>query len=315
MTVTTWKPASVTLSFRLGEILLARRRLRGLADTVHFSQRSPTQLPPLPTSAELMDAEFVFFPAFPVVTPLPAISRQDGWIVYTPYQFKNYFVDLQRLGSFDAYLSQFSAKSRSTLKRKVRKFAEASGGSIDWVVAADSAQMNDFIPRARALSAKTYQERLLGAGLPTSDSFAAEMAARADRGAALGYLLSLESRPVAYVLCVCEERVSFYSYVGFDPDCQALSPGTVLQYLILEDMFGRGKYDIFDFTEGEGTQKAFFASDFRLCAKSYVLRQSPSNWATVFVHLGLNRASEWIGRMLDRFNVRSAVRKLIRRLA
>jgi hypothetical protein len=161
----------------------------------------------------------------------------------------------------------------------------------------------------------TYQERLLGNGLPSSAAFRREVTGMSGRSGAYASILFLDRRPVSYVLCLCRDGIVSYDYVGYDPQARELSPGTVLQYCLLESLFQRGDVSIFDFTEGEGEQKAFFASDHRVCAKTYFLRRSAANLALVAAHHQLNRGVEHVGRTLDRLGLKTRLKRLIRNAA
>lgn len=184
------EPVRVSLAYRLGEITLFERGLEGLADRRHFTNQETLQtVPSIPVGADPSD--FYFFPCYPVAAPPPVFARRDGWLWYTPYSFKNYFIDLRKMGSFENYLATFSGKSRSTLKRKVKKFAEASRGDIEWRSMETPERMDDFLKFALPLSARTYQERLMGAGLPQSAEFAHRLRQSAADGKALAYLLFL----------------------------------------------------------------------------------------------------------------------------
>jgi hypothetical protein len=307
------EPVHITLAYRLGEVTLFERTLEGLADRRHFTrQEVVTELPNVPHGTD--ESAFYFFPCYPVTAPPPVLVERHGWIYYTPYTFRNYFIDFSRFESFERYLEKFSSKSRSTLRRKVKRFAEANG-ELQWRVMRTPEDMNEFLRLARPLSARTYQERLLGAGLPQSNDFEQLLSREAGAGRALGYLLFEGGSPVAYVLCFCRDGIATYDFVGFEPSAHALSPGTVLQYLMLESMFSERRLAIFDFTEGEGAQKEFFATDATLCAKTYVLRASVWNWVTVRAHLWFDWVSSAGGRMLERLQLKRAVKRLLRRAA
>jgi CelD/BcsL family acetyltransferase involved in cellulose biosynthesis len=290
---------------------LFKRTLSGLADRRSFLEQPVVAgLPAMGLQSAAHD--FYFFPSYPVTDVPPALQRRDGWVYYTPYTFPNYFVDLQRLDSFEAYLATFSGKTRSTLRRKVKRFAEASGGEIQWRALRRTEEMDEFLRLAVPLSERTYQARLLDAGLPASPEFASELRRRAGEGEVRAYLLLLDGKAAAYVLCFCRRGIATYDYVGFDPDLHALSPGTVLQYLLLEAMFAERDLAIFDFTEGEGAQKQLFATDHLQCAKTYVLRASLVNILSLRLHGFLNAASTGLGQILDRWGLKDRVRKMLR---
>jgi len=176
--------------------------------------------------------------------------------------------------------------------------------------------MAEFFSLAREVSRKTYQERLLQKGLPRSLEFVAHAEALATHKRVLAYILLLNSRPVAYMFCFCADGIVTGDYLGYDPAYRSLSPGTVLQYLILQSLFEKHRdMRIFDFTEGEGQQKSFFGTDERLCAKSYFIRRSLNNIALVLLHYRLDRFTESAAHLLDRCGLKQPIKKFIRIVA
>jgi hypothetical protein len=71
--------------------------------------------------------------------------------------------------SYQDYLAGFSSKTRSTLGRKYRKLAERSGGALDIRDFNRADQIDAFMADAVPLSRRTYQTRLLDAGLPEGE--------------------------------------------------------------------------------------------------------------------------------------------------
>jgi hypothetical protein len=82
-------------------------------------------------------------------------------IRYAAYRDKRYFIDLSS-GSFDTYLARFSSKTRSTLRRKMRRFADFSGGAIDFRCYASPEEMIEFRRHAIAVSVPPINERSAG---------------------------------------------------------------------------------------------------------------------------------------------------------
>jgi hypothetical protein len=310
-----WQPCSVALSFRLGEIGIFSKPLHGYAFRRHFTDMAVKEMPWDPVAAGAPASRFYFLPCYPIERESPVIERRGRWVFYTPYVFENHYVDLMAIGSFDAYMAGVSSKTRSTLMRKVRKFQEASGGSLNWKVYDRPAQLDEFFRIAGPLSAATYQARLLDSGLPTHPAFVDEAKKAAEDGGAIGYLLFLAESAVAYVFCFRRNGIVTYDYVGFDPEKADLSPGTVLQYLIMQHLFAEGRSRIFDFTEGEGGHKKLFGRSSMRCAKSYVLPDSFRSRWLFKAHAGLNRSVECVGDWLGRLGLKDKVRSLIRRSA
>jgi len=236
-------------------------------------------------------------------------------VVYTPETFRNFYVDFGAFTDFANYLGKFSAKSRSTLIRKVRKFKEICGDSEGFREFSRPDEFDEFFALAGQISKETYQERLLHTGLPRGPAFIDATRKRAESGGAIGWLLSCRGKPVAYVLSRVEDGIATYDYVGYLTEFQHLSPGTVLQYLILESLFGSRKVRMFDFTEGEGEHKRLFSTGSQLCSKTYVFRRSIKVEVLLGLHRSLDRSVEGLGRILTRLGLKARLRALIRRMA
>lgn len=229
---------------------------------------------------------------------------------YVESRFHRRFIDLTT--GFDAYLSKFSGKTRSTLRRKVKKFREASCGEIDWRAYRSPGEMEAFHAAARQVSKRTYQEKLFDAGLPEGQDFLAGLRARAEAGGVRGFILFLGGAPVSYLyLPIVDSRV-IYGHLGFDPAYTPLSPGTVLQLLALESLFAEARLSLFDFTEGEGEHKRLFATHERLCGNVFYLRPTLRNRAIVRLHRETRRLSDFTDRRLAQSNLKTRLKRYLR---
>jgi len=234
----------------------------------------------------------------------------SGTIRYVPSQYERFYVDLDR--STEEYLKTFSSKSRSTLKRKTRRFAEFSGGDIHWREYRRVHEMEEFYANARRVSAITYQEKLLNAGLPDSASFRKKMLELAERDQVRGYLLYHKEKPVAYLYTPITDEIARCDYLGFDPEYARWSPGVILQWLVLERLLDEQGVRTFDFLEGETASKRFFATGSQRCADIHFFKPSLKNILLVISHSMLDSLSAFLGVVLDRLRLKSRVKELIR---
>jgi hypothetical protein len=256
------------------------------------------------------EVDGVYRPSQCIEADEPDWRLSSAAVCYIESRFRRRFIDLTT--GFDAYMSKFSAKTRSTFRRKIRKFREVSSGDIDWRAYRSSAEMRDFHAEARRISRRTYQEKLFDAGLPEDAGFVDGMLARADAGLARGFMLFLAGAPVSYLyLPIAGQRV-IYGHLGFDPADAALSPGTVLQLLALESLFAEERYRIFDFTEGEGEHKRLFATHERLCGNVYYLRPTIRNRAIIRLHLATRTLSDFADRQLAQRNLKTRLKHYLR---
>jgi CelD/BcsL family acetyltransferase involved in cellulose biosynthesis len=241
----------------------------------------------------------------------PNLSRSGTALRYVDSLFDRRFIDMD--GDFDGYLAKFSSKTRSTLRRKQRKFETASGGKIDWRIYRSPQEMAEFHALARQISRLTYQEKLYDAGIPEGDAFVAALQDSARRDSTRGFVLFLKGRPISYLYCPIETGRVKYGFLGYDPTCAQLSPGTVLQMLALESLFGERKYRIFDFTEGEGEHKKLFSTGGVRCASVFYLRPTVRNYIVLNAHRVLSRGSRNLERLVKRLQLKLRLRRALRR--
>ncbi|WP_313535865.1 GNAT family N-acetyltransferase [Sphingomonas sp.] len=255
----------VPLRFMVGARTLVTVRRRLVRVPLTLAEARAGRCPSLPSLPSL-PAEAQGY----LVTSLPEAACEalpgGGMLGFVRQRYTRFYVDLA-LG-FDAWFAGLSANTRQGLKRKAKRL----GGEVRCY--RTPAEMAVFHPLARALSARTYQERLLGAGLP-DDLAALQRLAAAD--AVRAWLLLLDGRPAAYLCCPAVGDTLVYTHVGHDPELAALSPGGVLQLAALRELFNEGRFAWFDFTEGEGQHKRQMASGGVVCVDLLLLRPTLTN--------------------------------------
>ncbi|HEV2748179.1 MAG TPA: GNAT family N-acetyltransferase [Allosphingosinicella sp.] len=278
--------ATVALPLRVGPRTLARlsRKLIRVPVSLEAGMNgTPPDLPSLPQGADGF-----------LVTALPAwlaadmAASQPGLKPFVRQRYQRSYASLE--GSFDDYLAGFSAKTRSTLRRKLRKFAEVSGGSIDLRCYRTPEAVDEFYRHARAISATTYQERLLEAGLPSGAEAVAEMRERAGRDAMRGWVLFLGGEPVSYLYAPADGDTLLYHHLGYHPAHAPLSPGTVLQLEAMRGLMEEGRFRLFDFTEGDGQHKRQFGTGWLDCVDLLLVRPRAGNLLVGYALLAFDKA-------------------------
>ncbi|MCZ8134926.1 MAG: GNAT family N-acetyltransferase [Porphyrobacter sp.] len=203
-------------------------------------------------------------------------ARYPGFVAGGRQDYRRHYIDMT--GSFEDYMARFSGKTRSTLRRKAKKLAEETGGTTI-TEHRSPAEIEAFLAAALPLSARTYQARLLDAGLPDSPEARRTMLEAAEDDRMRGFLLHAGLRPIAYLSLPVEGATLVYAHLGYDPDHARLSPGTVLQMEALERLFAEQRYRWFDFTEGDGAHKAMFGTGSAQCSSLVLLRPTLANRA------------------------------------
>ena len=234
-----------------------------------------------------------------------------SFLYYAPYLIQHYFVVLG--GSFEDYLRKFSPKSRQNIVRAAKKFSE-KGDESYFRVCRTPDEISEFIIEASRVSLQTYQSRLLDAGLSQTESFRKSANELAIAGKARGYLLSMNGSVVAFAWCRVDGTRLIYDTIGYLPEFSKLSPGTVLLYLILRDLFANEQVNHLDFGPGHASYKEMFSNFKQEYIDLYLFRNTLKNQMFSRLHLWVNHFSENLGKVLDKIGVKSKIKKLIRSL-
>jgi CelD/BcsL family acetyltransferase involved in cellulose biosynthesis len=246
----------------------------------------------------------------PLEVRAPTISLLSSAIRYIPAQYEHLYVELN--GSFQQYLQKSSSKTRWTFRKKLKRFRQYAGEK-PFREYRELHEMQEFYMLARAVSEKTYQQRLLDAGIPQDKEFPLELNRRAARGGVHGYILMHANVPVAYALCYVHGDTLTLDKMGFDPQYAELHPGTVLTYLVLERLFTQSSIRILDFGGGYFEYKALFSTHSVRCADIIYLRRGLRNLSLVLVHAALGALSRTLNQVLDMLGLKARIRKWIHR--
>ena len=304
-----WHEQTYDLKFQLGDLVLLRKKFPILAHACTLTEVLSTTAPILPAALP-PGCTGVLIRSCPGYARLHDINVSAPYVAYTMASYDHCYIDLS--GSFDDYLSEFSAKSRGTLTRKVKKFAAQCGGRMSFQCYSKPDELGAFYDLARQVSALTYQERLLDVGLPTAPAFVNGMLESAERGQVRAYLLFDGVKPVAYLYCPMTGDTLVYAFLGFDPSYAEWSVGTILFWLSLQSIFSEKRFSYFDLTEGFNPQKVFFSTHRVPCHNRLFLRDGTATRLLLKTHRQFDRASSNLGTALDRLGLKMTLKRLLR---
>lgn len=300
--------AAVPIKFVVGsrKLLAASRRLETVS--LSLEQLLAGEVPPQQALADGCDG--YRFLSVPQTQRSAVQDRYRGFLTGGQQDYARRYIAMD--GSFEDYLAQFSGRTRSTLKRKQRKLAELSGGTLDIEEFTRPEQIERFFAEAVPLSRQTYQTRLLDAGLPEDAAFVAASKELAAQDRLRAYLLRVEGKVAAYLYLPVEGETLVYAYLGYAPDWAHASPGTVLQLAALERLFAERRFRYFDFTEGDGAHKEMFSTAEAPACSFYLLRPSLAN-RLLLGSLGLfDSGVAGAKRLADRLGLVAGMRKVLR---
>jgi CelD/BcsL family acetyltransferase involved in cellulose biosynthesis len=180
-------------------------------------------------------------------------------MTYVPYGSRPW--RLLRLGAgAEEYFSKMSSKSRGNLRKRVKQLTARGDGMLELVRVEAEDQTGEFLREAAAVSRKTWQHRVLGARVSDAEEERAEFTAVARRGLLRSYTLRCGGEPCAFVVGHQYGGVYHYNELGYDPAYADFSPGTVLLYLLIQDLFAHRPPRILNFGVGDADYKRRFGN-------------------------------------------------------
>lgn len=237
------------------------------------------------------------------------MAHYPGFIAGGRQDYQRHYIDMAQ--SYAAYVEQFSGKTRSTLRRKARKLNDVTGG-YRVTEHRTPAEIEAFLAAALPLSARTYQARLLDAGLPEDAASRRAILEAAEDGQIRAFLLHAGGAAIAYLSLPVSGQTLVYAHLGYDPAFARLSPGTVLQMDALERLFAEERYRWFDFTEGEGAHKALFGTHSAACSSLVLLEPTLTNRTLLGVRAGFDSGVRQAKALAQRSGALGRIRALLR---
>jgi len=237
------------------------------------------------------------------------MAHYPGFIAGGRQDYHRHYIDMAQ--SYAAYVEQFSGKTRSTLRRKARKLKDVTGG-YSLTEHRTPAEIEAFLAAALPLSARTYQARLLDAGLPEDAASRRAILEAAEDGQMRAFLLHAGGAAIAYLSLPVSGQTLVYAHLGYDPAFARLSPGTVLQMDALERLFAEEHYRWFDFTEGEGAHKALFGTHSAACSSLVLLEPTLANRTLLGARAGFDSGVSQAKALAQRSGALGRIRALLR---
>ncbi|NNF26148.1 MAG: GNAT family N-acetyltransferase [Gemmatimonadetes bacterium] len=252
----------------------------------------------------------VVVPSLPARLPMSRLAFSGGRIRYLVYRFPRYLVRFR--DTFDEYMRSLSAKTRYGVRKAIRKMDEHSESSFEMREYRTPEEVGPFIEAAAAVSALTYQTRLLKAGLSDDEATRARLLKRAEAGRFWSFVLWLRDQPVSYMLGTTRGRIYRQDHGGYDPAFHKLDPGRALHGMALEHLHGSGQIDLLDFTPGGGAHKEKLSTEVVDCVDLVYFPVGPKAVLLVGSHILLQGVSRGIAWTLEKLGLKTKIKQLLR---
>jgi Acetyltransferase (GNAT) domain len=164
--------------------------------------------------------------------------------------------------NFDEFLVSLSHKSRKGVRRDARRLEEVFDGRLSLAVLRDQADLEQLVGDADRVAASAYQ-RGLGAGFAATAEQRELARVGLEHGWVRGYLLYLDSHPIAYWLCSVYDRTILLRTGGYDESYAEHRVGIHLLMRVIEDACADQSLDVLDFGPGDASYKQQFSNGSR----------------------------------------------------
>lgn len=216
-------------------------------------------------------------------------------------------------GTFESYMQRFSAKTRSTFIRKIKRLRNRGDMQVDRVT--QESQVNSYLTAATEISRKTWQFKRLGWGMGAAnpDVVRSKLSFLARRGWLRAYLLKCGDQPCSFITGWQYGSRFYHSGLGFDPAWSSYSVGTVLQLLVLEDLFKENTPELYDFGTSAEYKKHFSTESYPE-AIVWLFRKRPYPVFADGVHRVFNATSRKAGVLLNRLGLKAKIKHFLREM-
>jgi len=184
---------------------------------------------------------------------------RNHWALYTPTGPYPYY-SLVLPDSFSDYLSRWDKKSRYNLRRTVKCLEQHGDGQLGLLRVDKSGQIDEFLTDALHVSGNSWQRVLLTIPLAEPADRRTFLDEAAQSGILRSYVLKCGGVACAFVVGLQSGSVFHYFETAYDQAFAQYSPGKVITYLLIEDLFAHDKPRMLAFGKGDMDYKEWFSN-------------------------------------------------------
>lgn len=205
------------------------------------------------------------------------------------------------------YWGRFSSKTRSTFRRKLKKFGDTRLERIT-----EPAQVAGFLEAAHAISRQTWQTRQFGLRVRNNRQELDQFTALAGLGMLRSYLWYVNDEPVAFTIGHQDKGRFHYEEVGYATAQARYSPGQMMLLQMIDDLIQHNRPQWFDFGAGDADYKRLFATHEVQSGTVWLFPPSVRNgWLVPYLH-GCQTMRRTARRCIDRLGLVSRFRQWVR---
>ncbi len=212
----------------------------------------------------------------------------------------------------DTYLGSMKRKVRYNLKRNIKLFETGHGKPL-LRKTVNRDEVSSFLNHTEEIYKKTWQANSLGYEQKNTDYNHRKMSLISELGNLRSYVLFKDKTPVAFVIGYQFKNNYIYQDIGYDPAYKKWSPGSVLLFLLIEELFSIDKPELLDFGFGENDYKKIYGNTEKISSNIYIYKKYTKGHAVISAQKFLMNIYRLIHKLLTWLKIDSFIRKLIKR--
>jgi CelD/BcsL family acetyltransferase involved in cellulose biosynthesis len=162
--------------------------------------------------------------------------------------------------TFEEYMAQFKSRTRYNLRQRVKQLRERGGGELRLQRFEAPDEVEAFLGSAGPVARRSWQARCTNDRVDTTPFWRKNLGDSAERGLLRSYVLTAGSEPCAFVLGYQGRGTFHHIQIGYDPSLANFSPGSVLHYLMFEDLILNRPPRRVSFGYGDSEYKRMFGN-------------------------------------------------------
>jgi len=204
-------------------------------------------------------------------------NRDRRYLIYPATVKAREWIYLELGESLESFLKEKLKRTRNTLKRRVKKLTEHGGGSLECIRVEDDEQVDSFYESALSIAEKSWQFQNLGRALSETALYRESLHELACLGSLRAYLLKCGGRPCAFVIGCQYQDVLQFEQTAYSPEFATFSPGTVLYYRLLDDLYRHRRPTLVNHGVGVTPHKRLFSNRSMLDTEVFLFRPTFRN--------------------------------------
>jgi CelD/BcsL family acetyltransferase involved in cellulose biosynthesis len=216
--------------------------------------------------------------------------------------------------TFDDWLASLGRRTRKNLKGQTRRFQTETAGDLKISRISAEHDVRGFLADADRVYRASWQCRAFGYSPMACEFRREQLGTLARHGWLRSYLLTAGGQPAAFTISYQYGDTLHVENTGFDQRFAHHSPGAVLNYLLIEDLFAHARPDVVDFGFGDADYKRHCGSEATPGYSAHVTRSA--RWQSLLrLQRGLTRVEAGTRALLVRLGLYRSLRRLIKHAA